>query len=138
VADQRTYVTNAYDTTVAGSVSLGVTSITVVTATGAPDVPFWLTLDKAVGARREVVLVTAKSGTTYTLDTATLFAHDAGASAAVVPTAELWTDVNDRVDSAAVLVNTDADPGRTLYVGVTDPDGTYTLAAGDVWIEVPS
>lgn len=35
------------------------------------------------------------------------------------------------------IVNTDGDPGQTIYVGSVDPDGTYTLAAGDVWIEVP-
>lgn len=33
------------------------------------------------------------------------------------------------------LVNTDTDPGYTFYVGSVDPDGTYTLAAGDVWIQ---
>lgn len=35
----------------------------------------------------------------------------------------------------APIVNTDADPGKTIYVGFTDPDGTYTLYEGDVWIE---
>lgn len=34
------------------------------------------------------------------------------------------------------LVNTDGDPGLTFYVGSVDPDGTYSLEAGDVWIEV--
>jgi hypothetical protein len=32
-------------------------------------------------------------------------------------------------------VNTDGDPGTAIYVGSVDPDGTYTLAVGDVWIE---
>ena len=38
----------------------------------------------------------------------------------------------------ANVVNTDDDPGITFYVGSVDPDGVYTLAAGDVWIEVPA
>ena len=35
------------------------------------------------------------------------------------------------------VINTDGLAGRKLYVGETDPDGTYTLQAGDVWIQVP-
>jgi hypothetical protein len=41
-------------------------------------------------------------------------------------------------DDRARIVNTDANPGRTIYVGSVDPDGVYTLEIGDVWIEVPS
>jgi hypothetical protein len=118
VADQRTYVTNAYDTTVGSTVTSGVTSITVASASGSPTVPFWLTLDKDVAARREVRLVTAKSGTTFTLGTATSFAHDAGASAAVVPTAELWTDVHDRVDAKPSLSSSTPAATGTAAVGV--------------------
>jgi hypothetical protein len=33
------------------------------------------------------------------------------------------------------VVNTDGDPGTAIYVGSIDPDGLYTLAVGDVWIE---
>ena len=35
------------------------------------------------------------------------------------------------------VINTDGLAGRKLYVGETDPDGTYTLEAGDVWIQTP-
>jgi hypothetical protein len=35
------------------------------------------------------------------------------------------------------VINTDGDPGTKIYVGTTDPDGTYTLQAGDIWIEAP-
>jgi hypothetical protein len=38
----------------------------------------------------------------------------------------------------ATVINTDSDPGKTFYVGSVDPDGPYTLQAGDVWIEVPA
>jgi hypothetical protein len=38
----------------------------------------------------------------------------------------------------ANIINTDGDPGITLYVGAIDPDVDYTPAVGDVWIEVPA
>ena len=37
-----------------------------------------------------------------------------------------------------VATNTDGDPGGQIYVGTADPSGSYSLAAGDVWIEVPA
>ena len=41
------------------------------------------------------------------------------------------------VSGKANIVNTDGDPGITIYVGSIDPDVSYTPAVGDVWIEVP-
>jgi len=35
------------------------------------------------------------------------------------------------------VINTDGDPGTKIYVGSTDPDGSYTLETGDIWIETP-
>ena len=32
-------------------------------------------------------------------------------------------------------INTDGDPGGKIYAGVTDPSGSYSLEAGDIWIE---
>jgi hypothetical protein len=34
------------------------------------------------------------------------------------------------------VINTDGDPGTKIYVGSIDPDVSYTLEAGDIWIEV--
>lgn len=60
-------------------------------------------------------------------------------------TATALEGVADDLDTAeaailtkATVVNTDDDPGTTFYVGSVDPDGEYTLVAGDVWIEVPA
>ena len=36
--------------------------------------------------------------------------------------------------SGATLINTDGDPGATIYVGSIDPDVGYSPAVGDVWI----
>jgi hypothetical protein len=61
-------------------------------------------------------------------------ATDLEGVAADLDTAE--SDIDSLETGKANIVNTDGDAGITLYVGATDPDGTYTLAAGDVWIEV--
>ena len=60
-------------------------------------------------------------------------------------TATALEGVADDLDTAeaaiitkANIVNTDGDPGKTIYVGAVDPDGVYTLATGDVLIEVPA
>jgi hypothetical protein len=41
-------------------------------------------------------------------------------------------------DGITPVINTDGDPGATIYVGIVDPQTLYTLQTGDVWIEVPS
>jgi hypothetical protein len=38
----------------------------------------------------------------------------------------------------SAIINTDGDPGQTLYVGTVDPSVDYSPVAGDVWLEVPS
>lgn len=37
---------------------------------------------------------------------------------------------------APAIINTDGNPGGQIYVGSIDPDISYTLAVGDVWIEI--
>lgn len=32
------------------------------------------------------------------------------------------------------VINTDGDPGATIYVGSVDPANNYTLMDGDIWI----
>lgn len=38
----------------------------------------------------------------------------------------------------AKVVNTDGNPGYTIFVGATDPSISYTMVPGDIWIEVPA
>jgi hypothetical protein len=47
-------------------------------------------------------------------------------------------DLSTDVDGKANIVNTDSDAGKTIYVGATNPNDSYSLVAGDVWIEVPA
>ena len=37
-----------------------------------------------------------------------------------------------------VATNTDGDAGGKIYVGTADPALSFSLATGDVWIEVPA
>jgi hypothetical protein len=46
-------------------------------------------------------------------------------------------DIVDLQNDKANIINTDGDPGKTIYVGSVDPDVAYTPAVGDVWIETP-
>jgi hypothetical protein len=48
------------------------------------------------------------------------------------------TDIDNLENGKANIINTDGDPGKTIYVGSVDPDVAYTPAVGDVWIEVPA
>jgi hypothetical protein len=36
----------------------------------------------------------------------------------------------------SAIINTDGDPGQTLYVGTVDPSVDYSPVTGDVWLEV--
>lgn len=47
------------------------------------------------------------------------------------------SDYDTGWETRAKIVNTDGDPGVTIYVGSVDPDVSYTPAVGDVWIEAP-
>lgn len=42
-----------------------------------------------------------------------------------------------KYEQRAKIVNTDGDPGVTIYVGSVDPTVSYSPATGDVWIEAP-
>lgn len=59
--------------------------------------------------------------------------------AGVVPANQIDGDIVWTEDGPeyARIINTDDDPGITIYVGSVDPDGPYSPVDGDVWIEVP-
>lgn len=43
--------------------------------------------------------------------------------------------IDDALGIRATIINTDSDPGTTIYVGTVDPDGPYSPVAGDVWLD---
>lgn len=44
-------------------------------------------------------------------------------------------DYDTQWETRAKIINTDGDPGTTIYVGTIDPDTLYTLELGDVWMD---
>lgn len=59
------------------------------------------------------------------------------------PTDDHQEDLNASMEAFAAatatgkanIVNTDGDPGITIYVGTIDPDVAYTPVTGDVWLD---
>ena len=84
-------------------------------------------IDAAIGA--SVVTSTTRPSSPYTGQ----IIYETDTALTLVWDGDSWEAAGGTVE----IVNTDGDPGSTIYVGSVDPDGTYTLAAGDVWIEVP-
>lgn len=130
----RSFVTNAFETTLSSSLGVGATTINVVDTTGSPAVPFYLTLEPASDSKREVVLVTGKTSTTFTLtssagrglDGTADVAHDSVATVKVVPVAAVITDLHDRID--AVPTNYYA-PGGTDVALADGGTGASSAAA---------
>lgn len=96
-----------------------------------------------------MVIVLDPAGDSGDPEVAYITWHTAGATPAT--TATLWraregTSAREHasgttfvhgptVEDFDVVVNTDDDPGRKIYVGDTDPSGSYDLENGDVWID---
>lgn len=113
---QETNTVNAVSTTLASTMAAGATSFVVTSAAGFPTVPFYVCIDPDIDAKREYMLVNSSlAGTTASM-TATAFRnlagsagdveHDAGAVVRVSPPmAQLFTDINDRVDAVSTVAN---------------------------------
>ena len=98
------------------SISDSDSSLTVNSSTGYPAVPFAIAINAGTSSE-EVILVGAKSGTTFSSltrghDTTTARAHTSGASIKHVATAEdftgLWTHDHDTADGHAAVDVTDS------------------------------
>lgn len=102
MTNQETNVTNSAESTLSSALALGATTANVTDTSDFPAAPFYVAIDPDLDAKREVVLATAKTGTTLTItrgqDGTSDVAHDSGAIIAAVPVAALWTDINDRVE----------------------------------------
>lgn len=135
MTNQRTNVVNGVGTTLASPMGASATSLTVASASGFPPVPFYLTLDPANAlGHREVILVdTSVVGATLTLSsTANRYlagsaagsgiAHLAGEVVKFAIDAQLFDDLNDRIDAGY-------QPGGTDVL-VTDGGTGASTASG--------
>lgn len=133
MADRETYVSNSSESALSSPLAAGATSIPVVDTSTFPAIPFYLTIDPDVDAKREIILVDGSmTSTTLELSSATSrgadgtsdVAHDSGATVAIVPVAGLWTDINDRIDAIATTHDHDTDYSATGH----DHDADYATA----------
>lgn len=109
MANRETFLANAFETTLTAALAVGATTASVTSTTGSPAVPFLAVVDPGVDVSREVVLVTAKTATSFTItrgqDGTTDVAHDNGAVMGVYVVAQHFTDLNDRVDAQVAEVD---------------------------------
>lgn len=142
MTNQRTVHLNAFETTLAGSMTDTATSMTVVEA-GSLAAPCWLVIDKDDPVRREYVFVSAVAGTTLTVTryqsgSAALsgITHSAGASVVLTPTRQSFDDLHDRIEAhthtGTGTPNTGAklDHGAALNGLADDDHPQYLLASG--------
>lgn len=120
MADLKTSAAVGYETTVDTSLGVGVTTLNVLSTTGSPAVPCYLTVDPGNDAKREVVLATAKTATTFTItraqDGTADVEHDPGAVVASVPVSAHVNDLHDRVDAAVTSIAAKADDSAVVHL----------------------
>ena len=122
MADRETQIVNFYESTLAGLLASASTSTTLTTApttngttaiNASGSSYYYLVIDPDNSATREVVLVTASSGTTISAMTRDLEGrhtsdpdHQAGTTVRMAVLAEHFEDMNDRLDTGlASLAN---------------------------------
>lgn len=150
MANQESKVYNAYETTLAAGMTALATSLQVVAA-GAVTPLTYLVVDPDDPAKREVMMVGAVAGTTFSSLSRYLsgsaagsgLIHDSGAVVRSVAVQQMWEDVHDRIDqysSHANLTNLAAGDPHTQYVAKTlvDAKGDIIAAtAADAMARLP-
>ena len=111
MADRETNLSNFFETTLNGIFASGATSATLTAAptsdgTSAIAAPYFLVLDPDSPSNREVILVTAASGTTLSTITrdvegrhTTDPTHVDGTTVRMAVIKEMFEDVHDRIDA---------------------------------------
>ena len=114
MADRETNLSNFFETTLNGIFASGATSATLTAAptsdgTSAIAAPYFLVLDPDSPSNREVILVTAASGTTLSTITRDIEGrhttdptHVDGTTVRMSVIKEMFEDVHDRVDADEV------------------------------------
>jgi hypothetical protein len=134
MANQESHVPNAYESTLAASMSALATSFQVVAA-GAVVPLTYLVLDPDDPVKRENVLVGQVAGTTFSSVSRYLagsaagsgITHDAGAVVRSVAVQQMWEDLHDRADAiaAALTAHTHTD---AVLKSLADAKGDLLVA----------
>ena len=132
MADRETNLSNFFETTLNGIFASGATSATLTAAptsdgTSAIAAPYFLVLDPDSPSNREVILVTAASGTTLSTITrdvegrhTTDPTHVDGTTVRMSVIKEMFEDIHDRVDADEVT--------NAAHRGSTSNPHTVTFA----------
>jgi hypothetical protein len=125
---QEVKFSNFYESTLNGIVASGATSATLTAAptsdgTSAIAAPYYLVIDPDNASNREVVLVTAASGTTVSTMTrdvegrhTTDPTHVDGTTVRMAVIKEMFEDLHDRVDAGMTATSTDTLTNKTFDV----------------------
>jgi len=143
MADRETQIVNFYESTLASLLASAATSTTLTTApttngttiiNAAGSSYYYLVIDPDNSATREVVLVTASSGTTISAMTRDLENrhtsdpdHQAGTTVRMAVLSEHFADMNDRLDVGIAALT-----GAVQIAGIQDDDTFASATATDV------
>lgn len=140
MADRETNLSNFFETTLNGIFASGSTSATLTAAptsdgTSAIAAPYFLVLDPDSPSNREVILVTAASGTTLSTITrdvegrhTTDPTHVDGTTVRMSVVKEMFEDVHDRVDADEVT-NAAHRADSTIHFSIIDEDNMASNSA---------
>ena len=147
MADRETNLSNFFETTLNGILASGATSATLnaaPTSDGTSNIaaPYFLVLDPDSAANREVILVTASSGTTLSTITrdvegrhTTDPTHVDGTTVRMSVIKEMFEDIHDRVDADettnAAHRSSTSNPHTVTFaqLGLLDEDNMATNSA---------
>jgi len=148
MADRETQIVNFYESTLASLLASAATSTTLTTApttngttiiNASGSSYYYLVIDPDNSANREVVLVTASSGTTISAMTRDLEGrhtsdpdHQVGTTVRMAVLAEHFADINDRVDADATAIASHTSDGTKHFLLVDEDDmasNSATVAA---------
>lgn len=154
MSDLKSYFANAFETTLTADPGVSGTTVAIASSTGVPtNVPFYAVIDVDDDAKREYVRVTARSDLSLTVvrylagsAAASGLTHAIGAKFNVVPTAQAFEDLHDRIDADAATVATiasDLDTAEAALVtvgsdldtaeaAITTLDGRLDTAEADI------
>lgn len=129
---------NNYQTTLASTITSSATSISITSATGLPTITgsdyYRLTISQS--GRREIVTVTARTGTTLTVtrgvEGTTAQSFIAGASIELRATAASIDDKQDKLDSLSIPSTTVAPTDLVLIQDVSDASKLKTVLVSDI------
>ena len=139
---QEVKFSNFYESTLNGILASGATSMTLTAAptsdgTSAIGVPYYLVIDPDNASNREVVEVTAASGTTVSAMTrdkegrhTTDPTHVDGTVVRMAVIKEMFEDVHDRVDALPTVSSTDTLSNKTI----SSANNTLTIDADNATV----